>query len=55
MTPFSLINGLIIFQRFMNIVLGDCIDDYIVVFVDNIMIYSKILEEYKKYIREVLE
>ncbi|KAI3220470.1 hypothetical protein DTO012A9_10171 [Penicillium roqueforti] len=54
-TPFGLTNGPATFQRFMNTVLGDCMDDYAVAFVDDIMIYSETLEEHKKHVREVLE
>jgi hypothetical protein len=38
----------------MNKVLRKFIDKFIIIYLDNILIYSKILEDYKRYIRLVL-
>ncbi len=51
---FGFTNVLVIFQVMINYVLKDFIDKIIVVYLNNIFIFSKILEEYKKYIHFVL-
>ena len=52
--PFGLTNGPATFQRFMNNVLRECMDEYAVVFVDDILIYSDTIEEHQVHVREVL-
>ncbi|OQE59200.1 hypothetical protein PENNAL_c0337G09517, partial [Penicillium nalgiovense] len=47
-TPFGLTNGPATFQRFMNSILKECMDDYAVAFVDDILIYSETLEEHRQ-------
>jgi hypothetical protein len=51
---FGLTNGPTTFQRFMNSVLGDSLDDYVVAYVDNILIYSETLEDHEKHVKNVL-
>ncbi|CRL31343.1 RNA-directed DNA polymerase (reverse transcriptase) [Penicillium camemberti] len=53
-TPFGLTNGPATFQRFMNDVLRECLDEYAVAFVDDILIYSETLEDHQRQVREVL-
>ena len=38
--PFGLTNGPTAFQRFMNDIFGDLLDQCVVVYLDNILIYS---------------
>ena len=38
--PFKLTNALVIFQALINNVLRDFLDDFIVVYLDDILIYS---------------
>ncbi|KAI1828762.1 hypothetical protein DTO006G1_9961 [Penicillium roqueforti] len=52
--PFGLTNGPATFQRFMNNVLRECMDEYAVAFVDDILIYSDTIEEHQRHVREVL-
>ena len=52
--PFSLTNAPATFQRFMNDVFSDMLDVNIVVYLDNILIYSDNPEEHCKHVREVL-
>ena len=52
---FRLINAPVIFQGLINYILYNCLDKYIVAYLDNILIFSRILEEYKKYVAQVLE
>ena len=39
-TPFSLTNALIAFQQFINNIFSDLLNIYIVVYLNNILIYS---------------
>ena len=41
-------------QRRINYVLGEYLDDFIMVYFDNIIIYSNSKEKYKEYIKQVL-
>ena len=52
--PFGLTNGPATFQRFMNDILRECMDEYAIAFVDDILIYSQTLEEHQRHVREVL-
>ncbi len=53
--PFGLKNAPAVFQRFMNELFDDLRDVYIVVYLDDILIYSKDPKEHVKHIREVLK
>ena len=50
-----LINKLIIFQWFINKILFDYLNDFYIVYLDNILIYLIDLLEYKLYIKKVLK
>ena len=52
--PFGLTNAPAAFQRLMNNVFSDLLDICILVFLDNILIYSDTLEEHHHHVREVL-
>jgi len=52
--PFGLSNALLAFQRLMNEVFADLLDVYVVIYLDNIFIYSDNIEDHKRHIREVL-
>jgi Reverse transcriptase (RNA-dependent DNA polymerase) len=52
--PFGLMNAPAAFQRFMNDIFSDLLDICILVYIDDILIYSDTLEEYRKHIKEVL-
>ena len=43
---FSLSNAPVAFQRFMNDILGDLLDHCTVAYIDNILIYSDLLEQH---------
>ena len=53
--PFGLCNAPATFQTLMNHVFRDVLDEYVLVYLDDIMIYSKTPEEHLQHIREVLE
>src|SRR6266498_319675 len=53
--PFGLNNALATFQRLMNKVLRQYIGKFIQVYLDDVIIYSNNLDEYKRHIKAVLE
>jgi len=52
---FRFTNVLAIFQRQINSVLGEYLDEFIIAYLNNIIIYLNSEEEYKKYIEWVLQ
>jgi hypothetical protein len=52
--PFGLTNIPILFQEIINYILYKYLDIFIVAYLDNIFIFLKTLEEYKKYIKKIL-
>jgi len=53
--PFSLTNAPTAFQQFMNDIFSDLLDVCIVIYLDNILIYSNNMSEYHWYVKEVLK
>jgi len=47
---FGFTNALAMFQRQINSVLGEHLDEFIIAYLDNIIIYSNSEEKYKKYV-----
>ena len=52
--PFGLANIPVIFQAYVNTVLTGLLDHFIIVYLDDILIYLKNMEEYYKHVRQVL-
>lgn len=52
--PFGLTNAPAAFQHFMNDILRDILDVYVIVYLDDILVYSKNKEEHESHVREVL-
>ena len=52
--PFGLTNAPAAFQRFVNDIFLDMLDVSVVVYLDNILIYSDNPEDHKEHVREVL-
>ena len=51
--PFSLTNGPAPFMDLINRVFKDYLDKFVIVFIDDILIYSKTQEEHKEHLRMV--
>jgi len=51
--PFGLSNAPASFQRFMNDIFGDLLDVCVIIYLDDILIYSDDPKEHKKHVREV--
>ncbi|KAJ8127922.1 hypothetical protein O1611_g5714 [Lasiodiplodia mahajangana] len=53
--PFGLANGPATFQRYINGVLGECLDDFCSAYIDDVLVFSETLEEHRIHVRRVLE
>ena len=52
---FGLINALAVFMDLMNRVFKDFLDTFVIVFIDDILVYSKIEAGHEKHFHQVLE
>jgi len=53
--PFSLTNASIVFQQFMNDIFSDLLDVYVIIYLDDILIYSNNMSEHHWHVKEVLK
>ncbi|MCU1415826.1 MAG: hypothetical protein JWN80_3166, partial [Microbacteriaceae bacterium] len=53
--PFGLSNAPAVFQRYINECLHDLIDVYVIVYLDDILVFSKDIKEHEGHVREVLK
>ncbi len=53
--PFGLSNSPSVFQSFINDVFRDMLDWWVIVYIDDILIYSNSLKEHTQHVRSVLE
>jgi len=52
---FGLSNAPVAFQQFINKIFGDLLNIYIVIYLDNILIYSNNIKNYQGHIKKVLQ
>jgi hypothetical protein len=52
--PFGLTNALAAFQRFMNNIFRDMVDVCVIIYLDNILIFSDDLSQHEEHVKEVL-
>ncbi|KAL0544726.1 hypothetical protein IC582_019848 [Cucumis melo] len=55
MMSFGLMNAPVVFMDLMNIVFKDFLDTFVIVFIDDILVYSKTETEHDEHLRMVLE
>ncbi|KAJ9536336.1 hypothetical protein OSB04_un000487 [Centaurea solstitialis] len=53
--PFGLTNAPAFFMDLMNRVFKDYLDDFVIVFIDDILVYSKSREQHEQHLRIILE
>ena len=53
--PFGLTNALAIFQTLINDIFRDLLDVCVIVYLDDILVYSKNKEEHEQYLRQILQ
>ena len=51
---FKLINASAIFQTYINNVLREHLNVFMIIYLDNILVYSKNEKDYKKHVRQIL-
>nr|GEV57809.1 hypothetical protein [Tanacetum cinerariifolium] len=52
--PFGLTNASVVFMDLMNRIFHEYLDKFVIVFIDNILVYSKTKEEHEEHLRIVL-
>ena len=52
---FDLINTSVTFQAYINHILHKLVNDFYIIYLDNILIFSKIKEEYYKYLELIIK
>jgi len=53
--PFGLTNAPVAFQQFMNDIFSDLLDVCVVIYLDDILIYSNNMSEHHRHVKEVLK
>ncbi|WVZ61292.1 hypothetical protein U9M48_011193 [Paspalum notatum var. saurae] len=52
--PFGLTNAPAYFMNLMNKIFMDGLDKHVIVFIDDILVYSKTIEKHEEHLRKVL-
>ena len=55
MIPFGLTNAPIAFMDLMNRVFKQFLDQFVILFIDDVLVYSKSEEEHEQHLRVVLQ
>ena len=52
--PFGLYNALATFTTFMNNIFHEYLDDFVIIYIDYILVYLKTAEEHAEHLEKVL-
>nr|GFC19799.1 retrotransposon protein, putative, Ty3-gypsy subclass [Tanacetum cinerariifolium] len=52
--PFGLTNALVVFMDLMNRIFHEYLDKFVIVFIDDILVYTKMKEEHEEHLRIVI-
>lgn len=52
--PFGLINAPAVFMNLMNMIFHQYLDKFLIVFIDNILMYSRDSQQHKNHLRTIL-
>ena len=53
--PFGLTNAPVAFQRFMNDIFSDLLDVCVIIYLDDILVYSNNMSKHHRHVKEVLK
>jgi hypothetical protein len=53
MMPFGLCNAPLTFMTLMNLIFHEKLDVFMIIYIDNILVYSKIIEEHVEHVEHV--
>ena len=53
--PFGLTNAPAAFMKMMNGIFQEDLDEFVIIFIDDILVYSKIKEDHERHLRAVLQ
>lgn len=53
--PFGLTNAPVVFMALMNKIFAEYLDQFVVVFIDDILVYVKTKEEHEEHLRVALQ
>lgn len=54
MMPFKLCNVLLTFTTLMNSIFHEKLNEFVIIYIDDILVYSEIVEEHAKHLKYVL-
>ena len=55
MRPFGLCNASATFRTLMNNIFHEYLDDFVIIYIDNILVYSKMAEEHAEHLEKVFQ
>ena len=53
--PFGLCNASATFTTLMNNIFHECLDDFVIIYIDNILVYSKTAGEHAEHLEKVFQ
>jgi hypothetical protein len=54
MMPFKLCDVLLSFTTFMKFIFHEKLNEFVIIYIDDILVYSKTMEEHVKHLKHVL-